>query len=145
MNYEQYKMAHQEPNWDKKHNALIDALNSDWGGVNLQPSDKQTAGLVWLNGARNKQATWYRITQLGGGFKIVELAIDFTGAEFKQWESKDILKIPDIIAIHDGGIEIAQGAHYLNLVGNTVSMTSGDYKDLTADSNTWGRFVYITN
>lgn len=32
MNYEQYKMAHQEPNWDKKHNALIDALNSDWGG-----------------------------------------------------------------------------------------------------------------
>ncbi|WP_295728607.1 hypothetical protein [uncultured Limosilactobacillus sp.] len=115
------------------------------GGVNLQPSDKQTAGLVWLNGAKNKQATWYRITQLGGGFKIVELAVDFTGVSANAWQGKDVLKIPDTIAMHDGGMEVAQGAHYLNLVGNTVSVTSGDTNGLTADSSTWGRFVYITN
>ena len=32
MDYANYKMAHQEPNWDKKFNAFLDALNSDWGG-----------------------------------------------------------------------------------------------------------------
>uniref|UniRef100_UPI0035CF6615 hypothetical protein n=1 Tax=Bartonella sp. CL63NXGY TaxID=3243538 RepID=UPI0035CF6615 len=90
MDFSKDKMVPGQPNWDEQHSSLIDDLNSNLGGVNLKPSDTRTDGLVWLNNARNSQATWYRTTELGGGYRIVELALDFTGISAKAWEAKEI-------------------------------------------------------
>ena len=76
MNYDQYKMEHQESNWDAKYNGLIDALNSELGGVDLTVSDYNKNGFVFLNGTSGE--CWYRYIQLGNR-KLVEMRIIVKG------------------------------------------------------------------
>lgn len=135
------KLVHGEPNWDVKVNDVIESLNN-MGGVT--PSDVSDEGLVWLNGARNGQATWYRTTPIGGGHKIVELAFEVTGISANAWESKDFLRIPDNIKTTGGAIQVSQGAHYVTLNGTTLSIVSGDNDGLKDNSSTYGRFMYIS-
>lgn len=138
MKYEQYKMDHQEPNWDKKHNALIDALNSDWGGVNLQLLDKQTEGILFVNGAKGDG--WYRYVQLKNG-KLVELRIKVTNIAIEAWHPTEVVKVPDIIKQDDSNLPSQAGVNWLNFVSNTVSVNST--QSLSADQSVEGHFTYF--
>lgn len=86
MDYANYKMAHQEPNWDKKFNAFLDALNSDWGGVakRLSVSEWSEDGLLFANGFHQNEAhSNYRYVQLDDSTRIVELFLSIWGRATK--------------------------------------------------------------
>lgn len=141
MNYDQYKMAHQEPNWDAKHNGLIDALNSELGGVDLKVSDFQKDGFVFLNGAKGEG--WYRYIQFGN-YKLVEMRIIVTGVTLSQaWTNQDIVRVPDEIKQDHTNLQAGSGVNWMIFVNNTIHIMTT--QSISADQTTEAHFLYFTN
>lgn len=124
MNYDQYKMAHQEPNWDKKFNAFIDATVEL--SKNYQGSESIT-NITPLNGTTIDQSA-IKIRKLK--FKdvtVVFFNIYIGKVNAKQWQSVPVLSIP--ASFLDGHSKVENYSSYQH---------TDDAKEFTYDCNASG-------
>ena len=141
MDYTQHKMAHGETNWDAKYNGLIDALNSELGGVDLKVSDFHKDGFVFLNGAKGEG--WYRYVQFGN-YKLVEMRIIVSGVSLTQaWTNQEIVRVPDEIKQDHTNLQAGSGVNWMIFVNNSVKIMTT--QSLSADQTTETHFLYFTN
>ncbi len=124
MNYDQYKMAHQEPNWDKKHNGLVDAV-ADLSKI-YQGSEGIT-NITPLSGVTIDQNA-IKIRKL----KFKDVAIIFFNVYIgkvnaKQWQSVPVLSLP--VSFLDGHSKIENYSSY---------QSTDDAKEFTYDCNANG-------
>lgn len=141
MDYTQHKMAHGEQQWDVKYNGLIDALNSDLGGVNLSVSDYNKNGFVFLNGTSGE--CWYRYIQLGNR-KLVEMRIIVKGLNLSTaWTNQAVVRVPDEISQTHTNLASGWGVNYMIFEGNNVQVTTT--QSISTDQSVEGHFIYFTN
>lgn len=90
---DELKMVHGEPNWDAKHNALVDTVEKMGGVVNgLQWSSRTDLGIVLPAGLEYYDQHWYTYAQVGQRKLVhLHLSLKVTG------EVKGNIVLPDVI------------------------------------------------
>lgn len=119
-------LKHGELNWDKKVNALINAVNG------LKWSHATSDGLVFQNGFESPHSTdtWYRYIQFDG-WKLVDLQIEVTlptAPADKNW--RVAVQLPDAIS-YAGYNEWMTSSKYQMTLNDT------DFHISPVNSNDW--------